>query len=40
MGMQLIGQPQGELALLSLGLAYEEVVGDWLAQKPESNQTE
>ena len=31
MGMQLIGQPQGELALLALGLAYEEVVGDWLA---------
>jgi amidase len=30
MGMQLIGQPQGELALLALGLAYEEVVGDWL----------
>jgi len=34
MGMQLIGQPQGELALLSLGLAYEEVVGDWLATRP------
>jgi len=34
MGMQLIGQPQGELALLSLGLAYEEVVGDWLAIQP------
>ena len=34
MGMQLIGQPQGELALLSLGLAYEEAVGDWLAIKP------
>ena len=36
MGMQLIGQPQGELALLSLGLAYEEVVGDWLSIKPPS----
>jgi amidase len=36
MGMQLIGQPQGELALLALGLAYEDVVGDWLAQKPDS----
>jgi amidase len=35
MGMQLIGQPQGELALLSLGLAYEEMVGDWLSIKPE-----
>ena len=34
MGMQLIGQPQGELALLQLGLAYEEVVGDWLAIQP------
>jgi len=34
MGMQLIGKPQGELALLSLGLAYEEVVGDWLAIQP------
>jgi amidase len=34
MGMQLIGQPQGELALLSLGLAYEEAVGDWLAIHP------
>ena len=36
MGMQLIGQPQGELALLSLGLAYEESVGDWLSIKPSS----
>ncbi len=36
MGMQLIGQPQGELALLSLGLAYEEAVGDWLSIKPSS----
>jgi Asp-tRNA(Asn)/Glu-tRNA(Gln) amidotransferase A subunit family amidase len=36
MGMQLIGQLQGELALLSLGLAYEEAVGDWLSIKPSS----
>ena len=36
MGMQLIGQPQGEVGLLSLGLAYEEVVGDWLSIKPPS----
>ena len=36
MGMQLIGQPQGELALLSLGLAYEDVVADWLSIKPSS----
>jgi len=34
MGMQLIGQPQGDLALLSLGLAYEAVAGDWLAVRP------
>jgi Asp-tRNA(Asn)/Glu-tRNA(Gln) amidotransferase A subunit family amidase len=34
MGMQLIGQPQGELALLSLGLGYEEAVGDWLGERP------
>jgi amidase len=34
MGMQLIGQAQGDLALLSLGLAYEEAVGDWLAVRP------
>ena len=34
MGMQLIGQVQGDLALLSLGLAYEEAVGDWLAVRP------
>ena len=34
MGMQLIGQPQGELALLQLGLAYEDVVGDWLGRQP------
>jgi amidase len=36
MGMQLIGQPQGELGLLSLGLAYEEMVGDWLSINPEN----
>jgi amidase len=34
MGMQLIGQAQGDLALLSLGLAYEETVQDWLAIRP------
>jgi len=34
MGMQLIGQAQGDLALLSLGLAYEEAVQDWLAIRP------
>ncbi len=34
MGMQLIGQPRGDLGLLSLGLAYEEAVGDWLGVGP------
>ena len=34
MGMQVIGQPRGDLALLSLGLAYEEAVVDWLGQRP------
>jgi amidase len=34
MGMQLIGQAQGDLALLSLGLAYEETVQDWLTIRP------
>ena len=36
MGMQLIGQARGDLAVLELGLAYEEAVGDWLARKPVS----
>ncbi|MCX7270106.1 MAG: amidase family protein [Burkholderiales bacterium] len=34
MGMQLIGQPRGDVALLETGLAYEEAVGDWLAVRP------
>ena len=34
MGMQLIGQPRGDVALLATGLAYEEAVGDWLAVRP------
>ena len=34
MGMQLIGQPRGDLALLETGLAYEEAAGDWLAVRP------
>ena len=36
MGMQLIGQARGDLAVLELGLAYEEAVSDWLARKPVS----
>ena len=34
MGMQLIGQPRGDLAVLGLGLAYEEAASDWLARRP------
>ena len=34
MGMQVIGQLRGDMALMSLGLAYEEAVGDWLSVKP------
>ena len=34
MGIQLIGQPRGDVALLETGLAYEEAVGDWLAVRP------
>lgn len=34
MGMQLIGQAQGDLALLSLGWAYEQAIQDWLRIKP------
>jgi amidase len=34
MGMQLIGQVRGDVALLETGLAYEEAVGDWLAVRP------
>jgi len=34
MGMQLIGQPRGDVSLLETGLAYEEAAGDWLAVRP------
>ena len=34
MGMQLIGQPRGDLALLQAALAYEQAIGDWLAVRP------
>ena len=34
MGMQLIGRPQGDAALLRLAAAYEQVIGDWLAVQP------
>ncbi len=34
MGLQLIGQPRGERALLGLAQAYEAAVQDWLQQRP------
>ncbi len=34
MGIQLIGQPQGDVALLQVAAAYESVRADWLSQRP------
>jgi amidase len=34
MGIQLIGKPQGDLALLQVAAAYEAVRADWLDQRP------
>ena len=34
MGIQLIGKPQGDLALLQVAAAYEALRGDWLARRP------
>ena len=34
MGMQLIGKPRADLAVISLGLAYEEAAADWLSVRP------
>jgi amidase len=34
MGMQLIGQPKGEVQLLKIGQAYEAQITDWLSIKP------
>ncbi len=34
MGLQLIGKPQGDFALLQLAHAYEQAIGDWLAVGP------
>mgnify|MGYP006168991055 CR=1 FL=1 len=34
MGVQLIGKPQGDLALLQVAAAYEAVRGDWLQRRP------
>ena len=37
MGLQLIGRPQGELALLQLAKSYEQVAGDILRRKPQQS---
>jgi len=34
MGMQLIGPPLGDLAVLNAAAAYESAIGDWLARRP------
>ena len=34
MGVQLIGRPQAEGAVLQLAAAYEAVIGDWLGVQP------
>ena len=38
MGMQLIGKPHGEIALLKIARAYETQIGDWLNIKPNQDQ--
>ena len=38
MGLQLIGRPQGDAALLSAAAAYEATVGDLLARRPPTPQ--
>ncbi len=34
MGLQLIGPPLGDLAVLHAAAAYEQTIGDWLARRP------
>jgi amidase len=34
MGIQLIGKPQGDVALLQVAAAYESVRGTWLERRP------
>ena len=34
MGMQLIGPPQADRAVLDAAAAYEQCIGDWLARRP------
>jgi amidase len=36
MGIQLIGKPQGEVALILAGRAYEQQISDWLSIKPQA----
>ena len=36
MGLQLIGRPQADGAVLRLAAAYEQAIGDWLAVRPEA----
>jgi amidase len=35
MGMQLIGPPLGDLAVLNAAATYETAIGDWLARRPD-----
>jgi len=35
MGIQLMGQPRGDLALLQVAASYEALRGDWLARRPD-----
>jgi Asp-tRNA(Asn)/Glu-tRNA(Gln) amidotransferase A subunit family amidase len=34
MGIQLIGKPQGDVALLQVAASYEAVRHDWLQRRP------
>ena len=34
MGMQLMGRPQADRAVLELAAAYEMTIGEWLAREP------
>jgi amidase len=36
LGLQLIGRPQGDADLLRVAAAYESLIGDWLARRPET----
>jgi amidase len=34
MGLQLVGRPRGDAALLALAGAYEQLIVDWMARRP------